>query len=130
LFALRTLRELKLLKHFTMNQVSDNVSRPTSNLRIPTYPSLSQIITILDIVQPSSFDSFKEVYLVQELMETDLHRVIRTQDLSDDHCQYFVYQVSLDIYTYEGSLILDLSRHVELSRLSTVPRVSGAFFNI
>jgi mitogen-activated protein kinase 1/3 len=32
------------------------------------------------------------VYLVQELMETDLHRVIRTQDLSDDHCQYFLYQ--------------------------------------
>jgi len=32
------------------------------------------------------------VYLVQELMETDLHRVIRTQELSDDHCQYFVYQ--------------------------------------
>jgi hypothetical protein len=26
-------------------------------------------------------------------METDLHRVIRTQDLSDDHCQYFIYQV-------------------------------------
>jgi mitogen-activated protein kinase 1/3 len=25
-------------------------------------------------------------------METDLHRVIRTQDLSDDHCQYFLYQ--------------------------------------
>jgi len=30
--------------------------------------------------------------LVQELLETDLHRVIRTQDLSDDHCQYFIYQ--------------------------------------
>lgn len=25
-------------------------------------------------------------------METDLHRVIRTQNLSDDHCQYFIYQ--------------------------------------
>lgn len=25
-------------------------------------------------------------------METDMHRVIRTQDLSDDHCQYFIYQ--------------------------------------
>ncbi|GHJ85498.1 hypothetical protein NliqN6_1900 [Naganishia liquefaciens] len=74
LFALRTLRELKLLKYFTMNQVSDN------------------IISVLDIVQPSSFENFKEVYLVQELMETDLHRVIRTQDLSDDHCQYFIYQ--------------------------------------
>lgn len=32
------------------------------------------------------------VYLVQELLETDLHRVIRTQDLTDDHCQYFIYQ--------------------------------------
>lgn len=25
-------------------------------------------------------------------METDLHRVIRSQELSDDHCQYFIYQ--------------------------------------
>src|SRR5438270_9257650 len=25
-------------------------------------------------------------------METDMHRVIRTQTLSDDHCQYFIYQ--------------------------------------
>lgn len=30
--------------------------------------------------------------LPQELMETDMHRVIRTQELSDDHCQYFIYQ--------------------------------------
>ncbi len=30
--------------------------------------------------------------VIQELMETDMHRVIRTQDLSDDHAQYFVYQ--------------------------------------
>ncbi|KAG6868540.1 hypothetical protein C0993_001428 [Termitomyces sp. T159_Od127] len=28
----------------------------------------------------------------ENLMETDMHRVIRTQDLSDDHAQYFVYQ--------------------------------------
>lgn len=56
----------------------------------------SQLITILDICKPKSFDEFKEVYVVQELLETDLHRVIRTQDLSDDHCQYFVYQVKRD----------------------------------
>lgn len=30
--------------------------------------------------------------VIQELMETDMHRVIRTQDLSDDHAQYFIYQ--------------------------------------
>ncbi|KAG1077974.1 hypothetical protein G6F42_024500 [Rhizopus arrhizus] len=43
-------------------------------------------------MKPKSIDDFTEVYLIQELMETDMHRVIRTQDLSDDHCQYFTYQ--------------------------------------
>ncbi|RSH88072.1 MAP kinase Pmk1 [Apiotrichum porosum] len=74
MFALRTLRELKLLKYFADEGVSEN------------------IITVLDIVKPPSYEQFKEVYLVQELLETDLHKVIRTQDLSDDHCQYFIYQ--------------------------------------
>jgi acyl carrier protein phosphodiesterase len=27
------------------------------------------------------------VLVIQELMQTDLHRVIRTQHLTDDHCQ-------------------------------------------
>ncbi|KAL7416540.1 mitogen-activated protein kinase [Mrakia frigida] len=74
MFCLRTLRELKLLKYFAECGVSEN------------------IISIVDIVKPSSIENFKEVYLVQELMETDMHRVIRTQDLSDDHAQYFIYQ--------------------------------------
>ena len=64
-----------------------------TSLLLLTY--CGQIISILDIVKPPSLDAFKEVYLIQELMETDMHRVIRTQDLSDDHAQYFIYQVSL-----------------------------------
>lgn len=71
MFCLRTLREIKLLRHFHHEN----------------------IISILDILRPPSLEHFREVYLVQELMETDLHRVIRTQELSDDHCQYFIYQV-------------------------------------
>jgi hypothetical protein len=36
------------------------------------------------------------VYIVYELMDTDLHQIIRSsQPLSDDHCQYFIYQVSI-----------------------------------
>lgn len=27
-----------------------------------------------------------------------MHRVIRTQELSDDHCQYFIYQVALNMH--------------------------------
>jgi len=54
MFALRTLREIKLLKYFQESGASEN------------------IISILDVVRPASLDSFKEVYLVQELMETDV----------------------------------------------------------
>ena len=32
-------------------------------------------------------------YLVTELMGSDLHKIIRTQVLSDDHVQIFVYQI-------------------------------------
>ncbi|KAH3680378.1 hypothetical protein WICPIJ_008294 [Wickerhamomyces pijperi] len=71
IFCLRTLRELKLLKHFNNHE---------------------NIISILDIQKPPTYEQFNEVYLIQELMETDLHRVIKSQKLSDDHCQYFIYQ--------------------------------------
>lgn len=70
MLCLRTLRELKLLKHFNHEN----------------------IITVLAIQRPINYLNFNEIYLIQELMETDLHRVIRTQKLSDDHIQYFIYQ--------------------------------------
>lgn len=35
-----------------------------------------------------------DVYLVYELMDTDLHQIIRSkQALLDEHCQYFIYQI-------------------------------------
>ncbi|KAJ3997361.1 putative MAP kinase [Lentinula boryana] len=74
IFCLRTLREVKLLKYFSESCVNGN------------------IISILDMIRPESLDSFKELYFIQELMQTDLHKVIRTQQLSDDHAQYFIYQ--------------------------------------
>ena len=39
-------------------------------------------------------DDFNDVYIVSELMETDLYRIIYSkQSLSIDHVQYFIYQV-------------------------------------
>ncbi len=71
MFCLRSIYEIKLLCHCHREN----------------------IISILSILRLPSLHDFTEVYPVQELMETDLHRVIRTQELSDDHCQYFIYQV-------------------------------------
>lgn len=61
-------------------------------MKLLRYFNHENIISILDIQKPRNYESFTEVYLIQELMETDMHRVIRTQELSDDHCQYFIYQ--------------------------------------
>ncbi|KAM0714564.1 hypothetical protein Q7P37_009860 [Cladosporium fusiforme] len=70
MLCVRTLREVKMLRHFHHEN----------------------IISLLGIQEPRNYQEFKDVYLIQELMETDLHRVIRNQEISDDHCQYFVYQ--------------------------------------
>ncbi|XP_039121847.1 mitogen-activated protein kinase 4 [Dioscorea cayenensis subsp. rotundata] len=70
--ALRTLRELKLLRHLH----HDNV------------------IALKDIMMPVHRRSFRDVYLVYELMDTDLHQIIKSsQALSNDHCQYFLFQL-------------------------------------
>ncbi|KAJ7504689.1 kinase-like domain-containing protein [Mycena galericulata] len=69
---LRTLRELKLLKLFACAH--------------------ENIVSILDVLKPPSLDSFRELYVVRELMAIDLHSIIRSQDLTDEHCQYFIYQ--------------------------------------
>ncbi|CAI0414654.1 unnamed protein product [Linum tenue] len=70
--AKRTLREIKLLRHMD----HDNV------------------IAIRDIIRPPKKEAFNDVYIVYELMDTDLHQIIRSgQALTDDHCQYFLYQL-------------------------------------
>jgi hypothetical protein len=53
------------------------------------------IIGVKDIMVPAARDKFNDVYIVYELMDTDLHQIIRSpQPLTNEHFQYFVYQVS------------------------------------
>ena len=52
------------------------------------------IVLLKDIMKPPDFNDFNDVYLVYELMDTDLHQIVRSsQSLSDEHCQYFLYQI-------------------------------------
>ncbi|KAI9401239.1 hypothetical protein POPTR_001G099900v4 [Populus trichocarpa] len=70
--AKRTLREIKLLCHMDHENV----------------------IAMRDIIRPPKMEAFNDVYIVYELMDTDLHQIIRSeQSLNDDHCQYFLYQL-------------------------------------
>ncbi|KAF8402772.1 hypothetical protein HHK36_010862 [Tetracentron sinense] len=70
--AKRTLREIKLLRHLDHENV----------------------IGLRDVIPPPLRRAFSDVYIATELMDTDLHQIIRSnQDLSEEHCQYFLYQI-------------------------------------
>lgn len=52
------------------------------------------IISICDILKPNSRQSFSDIYIVLDLMESDLHRIIYSpQPLSEEHVRYFLYQL-------------------------------------
>lgn len=58
----------------------------------------------MDLVDPNTFDS---VYLYEELMEADLHAIIRSgQPLSDAHYQSFVYQTLCGLKYIHSAAVL------------------------
>ncbi|KAK8488793.1 hypothetical protein V6N13_138485 [Hibiscus sabdariffa] len=64
--AKRTLREIQLLRHLDHENV----------------------IAIRDVIPPPLRRDFADVYIALELMDTDLHQIIRSnQSLSEEHCQ-------------------------------------------
>jgi serine/threonine protein kinase len=70
--AKRILREIKLLRHFNHENV----------------------VGIRDLVEPKGKAKLEDIYIVSDLMDTDLHKVIYSKNtLSNEHIQYFVYQM-------------------------------------
>jgi len=70
--AKRILREVRMLMHLKHPNVCD----------------------LQDMIPPQSQHNFKDVYLVLEYMETDLHKIIYSKNtLTQQHYQYFTYQL-------------------------------------
>lgn len=65
------------------------------------------IVELVDIINPLTKQDFEDVYMVLGFMETDLHRIIYSKnDLTDDHCQYFLYQILRGIkYMHSAGVI-------------------------
>ncbi|KRX06315.1 Protein kinase-like domain [Pseudocohnilembus persalinus] len=83
--AKRIVREIKLLKFFDHEN----------------------IISIIDLQKPDARTGYTDIYIITDLMETDLHRVIYSrQDLTDEHIQYFVYQILRGVlYMHSANVI-------------------------
>lgn len=84
--ATRTLRELKFLRLLSSHE---------------------NIITIKDVLLPSERDRFNDVFVVLELMPTDLSRVLRSNiELSGEHVRWLIYQLLRGIAYLHSSSVL------------------------
>lgn len=52
------------------------------------------VVKLVEIISPKDMQRFSDLYIVFEIMETDLATIIRSsQSLLDRHIQYFTYQL-------------------------------------
>jgi mitogen-activated protein kinase 1/3 len=65
------------------------------------------IITLLDIERPPARTRYDDIYIITDLMETDMHRVIYSkQAITDEHIQYFLYQALRGVlYMHSANII-------------------------
>ncbi|CAN6561183.1 unnamed protein product [Malus baccata var. baccata] len=79
--------------HDIFEHISDafRILREVKLLRLLRHPD---IVEIKRIMLPPSKKEFKDIYVVFELMESDLHQVIKANDdLTREHLQFFLYQM-------------------------------------
>lgn len=82
--AKRTLREIRMLAHFD-------------------HPN---IIKLVDLIPPAGSE-FKDVYLVLDFMESDLHKIIySTNKLKEDHFKYFLVQILRGLKYFHSAGVL------------------------
>ncbi|KAJ0403808.1 hypothetical protein P43SY_003905 [Pythium insidiosum] len=66
-----------------------------------------QVIKLLDVIPPENYESFSDLYLVFEFVDTDLHKLIMSpQYLTIRHIQVFLYQLLCGLkYIHSANVI-------------------------
>lgn len=81
----------KITDAFRVLLDTKRILREIRFLRQLQHPNLIQI---WDLLAPESYEKLNDIYIVTNLMETDLHRVVHsTQTLSDAHISHFMRQI-------------------------------------
>ncbi len=63
-----------------------DAKRIVREIRLLKFFDHENIIKVLDVAKPPNMTGYEDIYIITELMETDMHRVIYSrQDLTDDH---------------------------------------------
>ncbi|XP_052177738.1 mitogen-activated protein kinase 19 isoform X2 [Diospyros lotus] len=81
----------KITNIFEHTSDAVRILREVKLLRLLRHPD---IVEIKRIMLPPSRRDFKDIYVVFELMDSDLHQVIKANDdLTSDHHRFFLYQM-------------------------------------
>jgi len=81
----------KISKAFRELLEAKRLVREIRALRFFDHP---HIISIMDILPPPSLLAMTDVYVITDLMETDLHRVVTSnQTLTVQHIKFFLFQI-------------------------------------
>ncbi|KNC55356.1 uncharacterized protein AMSG_12409 [Thecamonas trahens ATCC 50062] len=80
-----------------IKNVFDNLidaKRTLRELRLLAQMNHENVISIRDIMPIEDLEQFVSLYLVTDLLDTDLHNICASSNvLTDDHCKYIIYQV-------------------------------------
>lgn len=83
---------LKKMPNVFQNIVSSK--RVYREVRMLCFFKHENVLRALDILQPDPLDHIDELYVVTELMQSDLHKIIVSpQPLTIDHVKVFLYQI-------------------------------------
>lgn len=83
---------LKKMPNVFQNLVSSK--RVYREIKMLCFFRHENVLSALDILQPPHIDFFQEIYVITELMQSDLHKIIVSpQPLTSDHVKVFLYQI-------------------------------------
>jgi mitogen-activated protein kinase 1/3 len=95
-----------------IKSVFDNVidaKRILREIRIMKFLHHRNISNVIDLMRPptESAEEFNDVYIVMALMDTDLHRVIYSQQkLTDQHIQFLLFQLLSAVHFMETAKVI------------------------
>ncbi|KAH9422036.1 hypothetical protein DERP_002328 [Dermatophagoides pteronyssinus] len=83
---------LKKMPNVFQNLISSK--RVFREIKMLSFFKHDNVLSALDILQPPLINFFQEIYVITELMESDLHKIIvSSQPLTPDHIKVFLYQM-------------------------------------
>ncbi|KAI2804809.1 hypothetical protein BLOT_003797, partial [Blomia tropicalis] len=83
---------LKKIPNVFQNLISSK--RVLREIKMLCFFKHENVLSALDILQPPVINYFQEIYVITELMQSDLHKIIvSSQPLTTDHIKVFLYQI-------------------------------------